>query len=73
METKSDEDKELTEKLRAAKLKFLRRAGENVADSAVVAINSLLRDYEINEKFTPQQRAFVEKLIKTSHSLRGTR
>lgn len=71
MEPKSNEDRELSEKLRGAKLKFLRRAGEASPDSAIVAINSLQRDYEINEKFTPQQRAFVEKLIKTSHSLRG--
>lgn len=64
-------DEELSIKLKDAKLKFLRRDGEFIADSAVVAINSLQRDYELNSKFTSAQREFVKKLIKTSQSLRG--
>lgn len=64
-------DNELSQKLKDAKLKFLKRAGEFAPDSAVIAINSLQKDFEINKKFTDAQREFVKKLIKTSQSLRG--
>lgn len=63
-------DKDLSQEIKEAKLKFLRHAGKTVPDSAIVAINSLLRDYEINGQFTNGQREFVKKLIKTSQSLR---
>ena len=69
MEKNNDISK--AKRLHEAKLKFLRRAGEFAPDSAIIAINSLEKDFEINGEFTPQQRAFVEKLIKTSQSLRG--
>lgn len=69
MLNKNDED--LSKNLHEAKLKFLRRTGEAAPDSAVVAINSLQRDFELNQKFTSAQREFVNKLIKTSQSLRS--
>lgn len=69
METETDQL--LSQKLKEAKLKFLKRAGEFAPDSAVTAINSLQQDFEINKKFNSSQRKFVEKLIKTSQSLRG--
>lgn len=63
-------DEDLSQKLKNAKLKFLKRAGEFALDSAVIAINSLQKDFDINKKFTNAQREFVKKLIKTSQSLR---
>lgn len=68
MDEKTDDA--LAKELRQAKLKFLRRAGEFAPDSAVIAINSIQRDFEIKGEFSPAQRMFAKKLIKTSQSLR---
>lgn len=69
METETD--KELWQRLKEAKLKFLHRAGEFAPDSAIIAINSLQQAFEINKEFTKAQREFVKKLVKTSQSLRN--